>query len=131
MKSPYITFLRNILIFSAILGAIAIVLYFFLPKSMITPVLPFLFFFFTALTLVSYYILIGSLNARMSRFVNTFLLSTVARLILYIGVMILYVLMNRSDAVPFMIAFFILYLCYTVFEVVNLIALTRSRSKEK
>jgi hypothetical protein len=131
MKSTYITFLRNILIFSAILGAVAIILYFFLPRQMITPVLPYLFFFFTAISLISYYILLGSLNAKMSRFVNAFLLSTIVKLIIYIGVMIIYVLMNRLDAVPFMIAFFILYLLYTVFEVVHMIALTRNHGQAK
>ncbi len=131
MKSVYLSFLRNILIYSAVLGAIAIVLYFFLPKPAITPVLPFLFFFFTAITLISYYVLLSSIKAKMSRFVNTFLLLTIVKLIIYIGIMIIYVLMNRADAVPFMISFFILYLFYTVFEVVHMIGLTRRLGEEK
>jgi len=131
MQSAYIKFLRNILVYSAVLGAIAIVLYFFLPKQVITPVLPYLFFFFTSLTLISYYVLLGSIKAKMSRFVNTFLISTIVKLIIYISVMIIYVLMNRPDAVPFMIAFFILYLFYTVFEVIHMIGLTRQQGEEK
>lgn len=131
MKSGYLKFLQHLLIYSAILGAIAIIFYLFLPKHFITPVLPFLFFFFTAITLISYYILLRSLKSKLSRFVNTFLLSTIFKLFLYIGIMILYVLLNRSDAVPFMITFFILYLFYTIFEVVKMIPLTRSQTQEK
>jgi len=131
MKSEYLKFLQHLLIYSAILGAVAIVLYLFLPKHFITPALPFLFFFFTGITLISYYILIRSLKSKLSRFVNTFLISTIVKLIIYIGIMIIYVLLNRSDAIPFMITFFILYLLYTVFEVVKMINLTRSQTQEK
>jgi len=130
MKSAYLKFLQHLLIYSAILGAIAIILYLILPE-LITPVLPFLFLFFVAITLVSYYILLRSLKSKLSRFINTFLISTIVKLILYIGIMIVYVILNRSDAVRFMITFFILYLFYTIFEVVKMISLTRSQNQEK
>jgi len=131
MKSAYLKFLEHLLIYSAILGAVAIILYVFLPKHFITPVLPFLFFFFAAITLISNYILLRSLKSKLSRFINTFLIMTIVKLILYVGIMIIYVLLNRSDAVPFMITFFILYLFYTIFEVVKMISLTRSQTQEK
>jgi len=130
MKSAYLKFLQHLLIYSAILGAIAIILYLILPE-LITPVLPFLFLFFVAITLVSYYILLRSLKSKLSRFINTFLISTIVKLILYIGIMIVYVILNRSDAVRFMITFLILYLFYTIFEVVKMISLTRSQNQEK
>ncbi len=131
MKSIYSKFLQHLLIYSAILGVIAIILYYLLPKGFITPVLPFLFVFFLAVSLISFFILIRSLNAKLSRFINTFLITTVAKLILYIGIMILYVLLNPNDAVPFMITFFILYLLYTVFELVKMIPLTKNQTQLK
>jgi len=129
MKSGYIKFLQNLLIYSAILGGLAFLFYLFVPKKFITPVLPFLFFFFIAMTLISYYILLRTLKMRLNRFVNTFLLSTVLKLLVFIGIMITYVLLNRFDAIPFMISFFILYLCYTIFEVVSLIRLTKNQGQ--
>jgi hypothetical protein len=130
MNSVYIKFLRNLLIFSVILGAIAFCLSLFLPKTYISPALPFLFFFFIATSLISYYFLQQSFSQRFIRFVNTFLLSIIAKLMLYIGVMIAYVFINRNDAVPFMLWFFILYLCYTIFEVVCIIKKTNPATRD-
>jgi len=131
MKSLNLKFLQHLLIYSAILGTIAIILYLLLPKEFITPALPFLFVFFAAITLISFLILLRSLNSKLSRFIHTFLITTIVKLILYIGMMILYVLLNPPDAVPFMITFFILYLLYTVFEVVKMIPLTKNQAREK
>ncbi len=121
MKSLYVSFLQRLLVFSAILGAIAIILYLVMGKAMLTPVLPFLFCFFTAVTLISYYLQLKSTNERFIRYVNAYMLITAGKLLLYALVIIGYVFTHRGDAVPFMIAFFILYLCYTIFEVITLI----------
>ena len=119
--SFYIKYLRNLLIFSVIIGIIALSLAFILPKSYLSPALPFLFFFFIATSLISFYFLQRSFHKRFIRFVNTFLLTIITKLFLYIGVIIVYVFINRKDAVDFMLGFFILYLCYTIFEVVCII----------
>ena len=39
--------------------------------------------------------------------------------------MIAYAFINRSDAIPFMLGFFILYLCYTIFEAASIIKYTQ------
>ncbi|MEI7726759.1 MAG: hypothetical protein WCK09_16740 [Bacteroidota bacterium] len=125
MKSAYIKYLRQLLIFSAILGAIALVAFFILPKSYFSPALPFLFIFFIATSLLSFYYLIQSISKRFIKFINTFLLTIIFKLFIYAGVMIAYAFLNRSDAIPFMLGFFVLYLCYTIFESVNIIKYTQ------
>jgi hypothetical protein len=122
IKSVYLTLLKRLLIFSLILGSIAVVLFFLLPSKFITPMLPFLFPFFIAVTLISSYILIRSLQKKFIKYLNVYLLTTVVRLFLYVGVMVTYILLNKPDLFPFSISFFILYLCYTVFEVVWLVS---------
>ena len=42
-----------------------------------------------------------SLRSKFSRFVSVFMLVTAIKLLLYIAVMLLYVFINRKDAVPF------------------------------
>ena len=130
MKSAYIKFLKQLLIFSAILGAIALVAHFILPKSYFSPALPFLFIFFIATSLLSFYYLLQSISKRFIKFVNTFLLTIIFKLFIYAGVMIAYALLNRSDAIPFMLGFFILYLCYTIFESVNIIKYTQPHTPD-
>lgn len=125
MKSAYIKYLRHLLIFSGILGLIALIIRFILPKTFLSPALPFLFVFFIATSLLSFYYLLQSTHKRFIKFVNTFLLTIIIKLFLYAGVMIAYAFVNRSDAIPFMLGFFILYLCYTVFESVSIIKYTQ------
>jgi hypothetical protein len=126
MKSIYSDFLRKLIIFSAILSFIAIGLLFLIPKAYITPALPFLFFFFLAVTSMSYYILIKAAQKKFIRFLNYYLLTTTVKLLLFIVVLITYIMLNKKDAVPFALSFFILYLCYTIFEVVSIVGYSKT-----
>lgn len=125
MKSIYTEFLRKLIIFSVILSFIAIGLAFLIPKTYITPALPVLFVFFLSTTLISYYILINASQKKFLRFLNYYLLTTTVKLLLFIAVLITYIMLNRKDAVPFALAFFILYLCYTIFEVVLIVGYSK------
>lgn len=128
-STPYLAFLRRLLVFSAILGIIATSLYFLLPLKFISPALPFLFVFFIVVTLAGYYFLLRSTGKTFITFVNYYLVITVIKLFLFIGVIFLYLILNRADAVPFAISFLILYLFYLVFEAVNLVLQFKSPPK--
>jgi hypothetical protein len=117
----FLKYLRQLLYFSAIIGAAALLLSFILPVASITPTLPFLILFFIGASLLSFYYLLKSATQRFIRFVNAFLLTIIGKLFLYASVMIGYAIVYRGDAVPFLISFFILYLCYTVFETVFIV----------
>jgi|WetSurMetagenome_2_1015567.scaffolds.fasta_scaffold469257_1 hypothetical protein len=129
MKEVFADFLRKIVIFSVILSFIAVGLSFLVPKTFFTPVLPYLFLFFLAVTIVSYYILIKAAQQKFIRFLNYYLLTTTVKLLLFIAVLMTYIMLNRNDAVPFALTFFLLYLCYTVFEVVMIIGYSKSLRK--
>jgi hypothetical protein len=132
MKSAYIKYVGQLLIFSGIIGIITLMIMLMLPKSFFSPALPFLIVFFIATSLLSFYYLLQSSTKRFIKFVNTFLLTIIIKLFIYAGVMIGYVLANRSDAIPFMLGFFILYLFYTIFEAVSIIKYTQpSRQDNK
>lgn len=128
-SSAYITFLRRILVFSIVLSVIATLAWILAPARFITPVLPFMFVFFIAVTLTGYNFIIRSAKEKFIRFINSYLLVTVVKLFLFIGIIFLYLINNKQDAAPFAISFFLLYLCYTIFEVVNLISYFKSLQK--
>lgn len=130
MKSAYIKYLKRLLIFSAIIGLVYLLCLFILPKTYLSPALPFLIFFFMATSLLSFYYMLQSTGKRFIKFVNTFLLSIILKLFIYSGVMIAYVFINRRDAVAFMLGFFILYLCYTIFESVSIITYSQVPGQE-
>ena len=125
-SSAYLIFLRRILIFSFILGLLAMGIKFLLPARNITPALPYLFVFFIAVTLTGYYFIIRSAHTKFIRFINAYLLVTVVKLFIFIGVIFFYLLHNRQDAAPFAFSFLVLYLCYMIFEVVNLVSFFKS-----
>jgi hypothetical protein len=125
MKSIYLSFLKKLIIFTALIGAGASILAFILPKTFITPFLPLLILFFPVITFITFRVIIKASQIKFIRFLNYFLLTTTLKLFLFLAVLILYVLLNKPDAVPFTLTFFILYLCYTIFEVTHLISYSR------
>jgi len=116
MRSQYILFLKNLLIFTVIIGAIAYGFTFILPATYITPTLPFQFFLFLATTLLVHYILLKGSEKRYSKFVNYYMLTTFLKLVFYMIIIVTYALLNKEDAIAFIISFFILYMAYTIFE---------------
>ncbi|TSA27151.1 MAG: hypothetical protein D4R67_06595 [Bacteroidetes bacterium] len=126
MKTPYISFLKNLLIFSFIIVILYIICSFILPESYFSIALPYLFPFYIATTLLSYHFMLKSLHRRFSKFVNRFMAATAIKLLWYVIIMVSYILIFRSDAVPFAISFFILYLCYTIFETISLVRYSKS-----
>jgi len=126
LSSGYLTFLRRILIFSVVLGLIVTGIALVSPQRFITPALPWLFVFFIVVTLAGYYFILRSAKSKFLRFINAYLLVTVVKLFLFIGVIFLYLLNNRQDAAAFGITFFVLYVCYMIFEVVNIVSYFKS-----
>jgi hypothetical protein len=113
-----------------ILGILGTILWFTLPRSLVTPALPLLLFFFLSVTLISYYFQLKSAGERFIRFVNAYMLLMAAKLFLYIVVIVAYVFTHRSDVIPFMMTFFVLYLCFTIFEAVYVLG-TQGNQKNK
>jgi len=128
MKSKLNNFILNLSVFSVILGLITYVLTFLLPSKYFSPALPFLFPFFFSTTLIIYFFLAKS-GAKSNSFINRFMLATFFKLMVYMSVLIIYVLMYKEDAIPFIISFFILYLGYTIFEVISILKYQKIEKK--
>lgn len=57
--------------------------------------------------------------------------ATFFKLMFYMAVLVTYVYLNRSEAIPFIIVFGIAYLFYTTFEVIAILRYLKARDKEK
>jgi hypothetical protein len=128
MKHKYIDFLKKLLIYTIILAIVGFLIANYLPGKFISPVLPYLFFFFFSVTLIVHLILLKVSEKKAGSFINFFMLLTFGKLLFFLTIILVYALLNRSDAVSFIISFFLLYVCYTVFEVV--LSLNHARPKE-
>lgn len=116
MKSPFTIFMKKLLIFTLVVGLISFVLAFFLPDNLVSPAMPFILLFFFIINAITMNIVLKTLAKKTSSFVNFFMISIFAKLMLYILIIVIYAFANVGDIVSFIITFFIYYLAFTIFE---------------
>lgn len=116
MKSSLFRFSINLAILSIALVIIAFAMNSFAPQ-MITPALPWLLTFFIISTFLIYYLLIKASMGKFNKFTNTFMVATVIKLLLMLSVVAVYVYLNKTDAVRFVITMFVIYLAYSFLEI--------------
>ncbi len=120
MSSLYLNFIKKLLIFSLLIGFLISVCIYTLPSAFITPALPYLLLFFFAIASVSHYFQIKAGEKSFIRFTSSYMLVTFIKLILLMSVLLLYVFNNRKDAIPFIVWFFLFYILFSAFEVIEL-----------
>jgi hypothetical protein len=112
-------FLRPYIMFSVVLTMVLIGISLFIPPSFRTPALPYLIMFFF-LVGVGVKLYLRKMKAkRFAAFVNAFLVTSFLKLFLYLIVMVIYISLNRKDAIPFAVTFFLLYLSYSVYDLLG------------
>ncbi len=127
MKSQYIQFLKRLLVFSLIIGAVSYGLNFLLPEEYVSPAMLYILLFFVSVSLLSHYMALKSMAKKMSHFANFFMISIFIKLVLYAVIIVIYVQMYKSDLIPFAITFFIYYVCFTIFELASLLKLQKEK----
>lgn len=110
-------FTKQLLIVATIAGLILVGVVLLIPPVYVSPALPYLLLFFVASTILSFYFLQKKYDASPSGFITAYMANSIIRLLLYLIVIVVYALNNRADAVNFIVSFFLLYLIFTVFEV--------------
>jgi hypothetical protein len=75
--------------------------------------------------------LVGASNLPVKKFSSRFLAVLGAKIFLFLIFIITYSYFNPQVAVPFLISFFILYIIYTVFEIVTLLRQLRAKKQNQ
>lgn len=114
-SGAYNRFLKQLIILSAIVGLISLIAGFLMPR--ISPATPFLLLLIMSITMLVHRSLLRSYSGKPNRFINRFLALTTLKLLGYLAVITAYALINRPDAVPFIVTFLIYYVIYSAFEV--------------
>ena len=126
-KIPIRKFSFRIIVFSVIVAALALLFQWIWPQ-LATPALPFIVLFFFAVTLFTMYIVLRSDDGSDSRkFVSSYMISRTVKLLSCLLFLLLYMFLNREDALRFAIAFLVIYFLYAIFE----IFLLKQEKKEK
>lgn len=124
MNELFSAYLKKILILTAATAILMIVAFLAIP-AMVSPALPFLLAFFLGMSIISFKILQKKAVEEPRKFITSFLAHTLIRMMIYLVVLVSYALLYRNDAVIFIIGFFILYIIFTFFEVLQFIVLTK------
>ncbi len=93
------------------------------------PVLPWLLVFFMIVTIIIHAWQLALAKKNMRRFMQTSMVATLIRLVLYSAVAIVYIAINSENIIPFVVSIAVFYLAFTYLEVADLSRILRERKK--
>ena len=128
MNEQFNTYLKKILFLTAATAIIMVIAFLSIPGR-VSMALPFLLAFFLGVSIISFKLLQKKAVEEPRKFITNFLAHTVIRMMIYLVVLVSYSLLYRNDAVNFILGFFILYIIFTFFEVMQFNALSKSTRK--
>ncbi len=101
------------------------------PKVRLTPAYPYALGFLFVLFWLSFFAVAKSMEKKISRFANTFMIANFLKLVLFSIFLLAYGSFHKSDASAFIVTFFVYYIFYTVLEVYGLKTLNAVFRKQK
>lgn len=126
-------FFRQLLLFSLLIGAILYALHSEYGAAVVHPLAGYIFGFFILITVITYWITLRLVSLSPDNFMAAYFGSMVLRLLLSLGVVVLYLYRggaHEGDARwTFLGAFFILYFLFAGFEVWTVLSNLRPFSK--
>lgn len=128
MKELINRFIRNLIIFTAIVAFAGIGVTYLTP-DLITKFWPFLLLLFAGITLTLVMLLFSASEKKFSRFSNTFMIASMIKILLLLILIGGYAFKFPADAISFSVTLFIFYILYLVFEIIWLLKLQRSDKK--
>lgn len=117
IKTENRQFLRKFVIFSLVLIAIAVILFLTILNAFYVPLFPLQLLLIGSLTLFSHLRLIKACEQNIRRFSTVFMLSVTVKLMAYLSFLLICLMIDHSNALSFVLTFFVLYVSFTVFEV--------------
>lgn len=116
---------KKLIILSLLIVVITLALSYLIPTPLISYSWPFIILFFLAVSLMVYRFLLKNSKGNHGKFINAFLLTTTVKLLLYLAIILIYSLLNRGDAIGFIITFFSYYMIFTVYEIISILKFLR------
>lgn len=75
--------------------------------------------YFAVISFAFHYGLVRSSVGRPQNFIRYYMAATTIKLFIHLGVILVYALTHRSNAIPFIVSFMVAYAIFTAFEVVT------------
>jgi predicted neutral ceramidase superfamily lipid hydrolase len=119
----------QLIIFTIIVAILSAALFLTLLKEYYFQIFPLSVIIFFALTLLFFFLIVKRGENNPNKFVRMFLLSMTIKIFTLLIYLTGYLLYDRSEAVPFLISFLVLYLIFTIFEVFSAVRISKTHRK--
>jgi hypothetical protein len=114
-------FIIKLLIFSLLLSAIAAILFLTVMKKWYFPAFPIQLLLIAIVTGISHIWLLKYSEQNMRKFTTVFMALVSIRLLIYLSYLLVNLWIDRSNVIVFLLTFFLLYVCFTIFEVKHIL----------
>jgi len=123
------SFTIKIIVVTTILAIFGTVVFFFFLRQHYLPVLPFVLFFFMAITLAVHAWQINLAKKDIAKFARNNMVITFLKLVVYSVFAIVYIAFDSENALVFVICLMIIYLVFTFLEVSDLTRIAKGDKK--
>ena len=113
-------FLKKVFYLCLSISGMAILLYQSVLKGYYLSIFPLQFAVVILVTVISHLRLMTSVEQNAQRFITTFLSVMSAKLFIYLFFILICLLVDRSNAINFVVTFLLMYLIFTIFEVIEI-----------
>jgi hypothetical protein len=120
-------FIKRILFFSLTLLTVSAVLFIFLLESYFLPVYILLFVINLFITITTYRAITKNADNKSTKFTRNFISATGIKFLVYLIIYTTYVFLYKENAIPFTIAFFTLYLSFSIFEITEILKFFKNK----
>jgi hypothetical protein len=127
-KNYFSRFLIKILVISGLLLTIGTLLLNIFNLSYGIKHLVFLVTMFLMINYAAHYFFIKNSELKPSKFIRTFMVVSVIKILIYISILIIYILTLVSGLKLFLLTFLLTYLSFTIFEVIELSKFLKNNS---
>ena len=127
MNTDFFNFYKKSTLLSILLFVTGLVTFSFLIPEFYLPVFPFLLLFFYLLSLLLQFLLYKIAKMKISNFAARFMAITMMKMFLLLILALVYIFLNKEEAIAFIVVFFLLYVIFTILEVRDIMKFTAKK----
>lgn len=113
-------FLKKYLLFCLVVTGMSLLLYDTVLHGYYMKIYPVMFGLIAGVTLLSQLKMMSSVHDSIRKFSTSFMSAMGIRMLVYLAFIIIRLVLDKSDAINFVVTFLVLYVCFTAFEVIEI-----------
>ena len=121
MSDAFRKFVHKICLFTAAISIISVILFSTVLKMVYLTVFPFQLLLIAVVTTLGHFWVIRSADQNPMKFTTAFMASVTLKLLVYLFFMLIYLLIDHSEVISFILTFIALYIAFTIFEVIQVL----------